>query len=342
MVECVQNPTFFIFLCQLAKSHLRRVHKDFHENALNVVVATIAFGMGIDKPNVRRVIHYGWPQSLEAYYQEAGRAGRDGKLADCILYANLSRIPSLLPNKRTEEQKRHAYKMLTDCFRYGMNTSICRARVLVEYFGEVFHQERCMSCDVCRNGPPELQNLKAEANIFMQVIAAHYKHQSFSAYSHSQFIREKPNLRMFVTKIREQSQQYLASDHLWWRGLARLLQDKGFIREGSDMIGVQIRCPEPTNQGLRFLKSSMDEDFYVYTEADMVLSANTDQKAFSSFSEWGKGWADPEIRRQRLTKRKSTRKSRKSRKSRFKNPRHQSKQMTVKERISAKLSRRKI
>ncbi|KAL4287101.1 hypothetical protein AHAS_Ahas19G0152500 [Arachis hypogaea] len=81
----------------LPKSHLRRVHKEFHENTIEVVVATIAFGMGIDKPNVRRIIHYGWPQSLKAYYQEAGRAGRDGKLADCILFANLARVPSLLP-----------------------------------------------------------------------------------------------------------------------------------------------------------------------------------------------------------------------------------------------------
>ncbi|CAH1444615.1 unnamed protein product [Lactuca virosa] len=84
---------------------------------LTVVVATIAFDMGIDKLNVRRIIHYGWPQSLEAYYQEACRAGRDGKLADCVLYANLSRMSSLLPNKRIEEQTKQAYKMLSDCFR---------------------------------------------------------------------------------------------------------------------------------------------------------------------------------------------------------------------------------
>ncbi|KAJ0976262.1 hypothetical protein J5N97_018227 [Dioscorea zingiberensis] len=79
-------------------------------------------------------------QSLEAYYQEAGRAGRDGKLSDCTLYVNLSRIPTLLPSQRSEEQTKQAYRMLSDCFRYGMNTSPCRARTLVKYFGARLYQ----------------------------------------------------------------------------------------------------------------------------------------------------------------------------------------------------------
>ncbi|XP_055816709.1 ATP-dependent DNA helicase Q-like SIM isoform X2 [Solanum dulcamara] len=158
---------------KLPKSHLRQVHREFHENTLQVIVATIAFGMGIDKLNVRRIIHYGWPQSLEAYYQEAGRAGRDGKVAECVLYANLSRTPTLLPSQRSEEQTKQAYKMLSDCFRYGMNTSCCRAKSLVEYFGEHFLLEKCLVCDICIKGPPEKQNLKAEAMIFLQVVATH-------------------------------------------------------------------------------------------------------------------------------------------------------------------------
>lgn len=292
---------------KLPKSHLRQVHKEFHENTVQVVVATIAFGMGIDKLNVRRIIHYGWPQSLEAYYQEAGRAGRDGKLADCVLYANLSRMPSLLPNKRSEEQTRQAYKMLSDCFRYAIRTCRCRAQMLVQYFGEDFSHETCHLCDICIKGPPEKQDLKDEARILMGLIAAHYDKRSYEEgsydddYKHNrrQTWMEMPNVRMFVSKIREQYEQHAATDLLWWRGLVRILEDKGYLREGDDKTHVQIKFPEPTKLGLEFLRSMSEEVFYVWPEADMLLS-QTMPKSYSSFSEWGKGWAHPQIRKQRL------------------------------------------
>ncbi|KAK8589271.1 hypothetical protein V6N12_023673 [Hibiscus sabdariffa] len=292
-----------------------------------VVVATMAFGMGIDKLNVRRIIHYGWPQSLEAYYQEAGRAGRDGKLADCILYANLSRVPTLLPSKRSEEQSRRAYRMLSEIFRYGMNTSCCRAKILVEYFGEDFGDEKCLLCDVCVDGPPNMQDLKEEANILMQIIAARYAESSFMDGSCDDFLCSdidrqkflaKPNLRTFVGKIREQSQNFVTTELLWWKGLARIMEAKGFIREGDDKIHVQIKFPEPTKRGLAFLQSESDKAFCVYPEADMLLSMRK-PTAYSSFSNWGKGWADPEIRRQRLEKIwSSNRKPRKPRKRKSK------------------------
>ncbi|XP_061338028.1 ATP-dependent DNA helicase Q-like SIM [Gastrolobium bilobum] len=302
----------------LPKLHLRRIHKEFHENTLEVVVATIAFGMGIDKSNVRRIIHYGWPQSLEAYYQEAGRAGRDGKLADCILYANLARIPSLLPSRRSEDQTKQAYIMLSDCFRYGMNTSCCRAKTLVEYFGEDFSHQKCRLCDVCIEGPPERQNLKEEACILLQTIGAHNACRFSMDCSYDDDIRvdskdrrlgERPSLKMLVGKIREQFQKFLTTDILWWRGLARILEVKGYIREGDDKTHVQIKYPEPTELGLKFVKSMSEQAFYVYPEADMLLASKT-RKSYSSFSEWGKGWADPEIRRQRLERMQVNRKPR--------------------------------
>ncbi|XP_044475735.1 ATP-dependent DNA helicase Q-like SIM [Mangifera indica] len=331
----------------LPKSHLRRVHNEFHENKLEVVVATIAFGMGIDKLNVRRIIHYGWPQSLEAYYQEAGRAGRDGKLAECTLYANLLRAPTLLPSRRSEDQTKQAYKMLSDCFRYGMNISSCRAKILVEYFGEDFAHDKCLMCDVCVNGPPVIQNLKEEAKILMQVIAAYsvWKNSLDASYDDvdikQQKFMEKPNLRMFVSKIREESKKFLATDLLWWRGLARILEHKGYIREGDEKIHVQIKFPEPTELGLEFLQSDMEQAFCVYPEADMLLSESR-CKSYSSFSEWGKGWADPEIRRQRLEGRQSHKKSHKSRKPRKRKSRKSNLESgTVRGRLTAKLLKKK-
>ncbi|GLT94903.1 hypothetical protein SLE2022_126150 [Rubroshorea leprosula] len=327
----------------LPKSHLRKVHKEFHENSLEVVVATIAFGMGIDKSNVRRIIHYGWPQSLEAYYQEAGRAGRDGKLADCILYANLSRVPTLLPSRRSEEQKKQAYKMLSDCFRYGMNTSGCRAKTLVEYFGEQFGYEKCLLCDVCVDGPPDMQDLREEANTLMQIIAAHYDglYDDFiCSDTERQKLMAKPNLRMFVSKIREQSQKFLATDLLWWQGLARIMESKGYIRERCDEIYVQIKFPEPTRKGLDFVQYERDQAFYVYPEADMLLSLRK-TRSFSTFSQWGKGWADPEIRRQRLENIRASRQPRHSRKRKRKSRKFSMDLKTARGRIMAKVLKKK-
>ncbi|WOL03314.1 ATP-dependent DNA helicase Q-like SIM [Canna indica] len=104
---------------KLTKSHLRHVHDGFHQGSVQVSTRSILTW------NLLMVVLFGpssadyfcFLQSLEAYYQEAGRAGRDGKLADCTLYANLSRIPTLLPSQRSDEQTKQAYKMLSDCFR---------------------------------------------------------------------------------------------------------------------------------------------------------------------------------------------------------------------------------
>ncbi|KAK9136923.1 hypothetical protein Sjap_007517 [Stephania japonica] len=325
------------FLCQrgvraaaynakLPKVHLRQVHSEFHQNTLQVVVATIAFGMGIDKSNVRRIIHYGWPQSLESYYQEAGRAGRDGKLADCILYANLMRIPTLLPSKRSEEQTKVAYKMLSDCFRYGMGTASCRAKTLVEYFGEDFTQ-KCLLCDVCEAGPPELQNVNEEVNVFLQAV---YKAGLCENAIYGG--KERPNFRMIVNCIREEFPRFASSDRLWWQGLARILEDKGYLREGHNVRHVCIKFPELTSRGLKFLESDGEENFYVYPEADMLLPTKS-QKSFSTLSEWGKGWADPVIRRQRLQGRKHKRRKQRS-------GRHKHTLKTVRGRLEAKLSKR--
>uniref|UniRef100_A0A1D1ZDN4 ATP-dependent DNA helicase n=2 Tax=Anthurium amnicola TaxID=1678845 RepID=A0A1D1ZDN4_9ARAE len=312
----------------LPRSHLSRVHEEFHHNTLEVVVATVAFGMGIDKSNVRRIIHYGWPQSLEAYYQEAGRAGRDGKPSDCILYANLSRVPTLLPSKRSEQQKMHAYKMLSDCFRYGMNTASCRTKMLVSYFGEDFRRDKCHLCDVCVNGPPELQNMGEEAKAFLQVLAALCGRRNGVLLSQNS---EQPNLRMVISRIREKFEIFSSNQRLWWQGLARILKDKGYMMERDGVVRIGMKYPEPTDLGMELLQSDADHVLYAYPEADMLISRR-EQEPYSTFSEWGRGWADPEIRERRLQRlRNGTRKRKRC-------PRRKNSDLnTVRGRISAKL-----
>ena len=134
-------------------SQMRSANQDaFLMEEVDVIVATIAFGMGIDKPDVRYVIHYDIPKSLEGYYQETGRAGRDGGEGQCIAfyaYKDLQKLEKFMQGKRVGEQE-IGKQLLLETAAYA-ETSVCRRKVLLHYFGEEYTVENCGNCDNCLN-----------------------------------------------------------------------------------------------------------------------------------------------------------------------------------------------
>ena len=139
---------------------------DFLMERIDVIVATIAFGMGIDKPDVRFVIHYDIPKSLEGYYQETGRAGRDGGEGICIAfyaYKDLQKLEKFMEGKPVAEQD-IGKQLLQETAAYA-ETSVCRRKVLLHYFGEEYPHENCGNCDNCLH--PKVQRDGKEALIIV-------------------------------------------------------------------------------------------------------------------------------------------------------------------------------
>lgn len=225
---------------------------DFLMEKIDVIVATIAFGMGIDKPDVRFVIHYDIPKSLEGYYQETGRAGRDGGEGICVAFysqKDLQKLDKFMEGKPVAEQD-IGRQLLQETAAYA-ETSVCRRKMLLHYFGETYDRDNCGNCDNCRHPKEKIQ---ADRQLLIALKAITAIKENFRSDYVIDFIVGRETEEILAHKHHELEAfgSGADEDENIWNPLIRQALIAGYLKKEVENYGLLKITPE----GKKFMKKT--------------------------------------------------------------------------------------